>query len=654
MQHFSPDLYPNLAKLDEKISQLLATPQAKSWDTVRCEYEISRRHPIYWMEEYGYIKSDTIEGGDDVAVKIIPFILNTSQLVVADKICGHLLDKQWSRVQLLILKHRKVGMSTEIAAFDYWLMRFIPNFYIFLIADLASHTDNISMMVELYQERDLCGAGLEDELMTPPRRLPMPRTKKGMRLSNGSIMELGSGENDNPGTSGTIQACHMSENSKWRNPQIAETSLLNSIPRKGFVFIVKESTAFGLNKYAQDCETARKGLSNWEFVFVSWKDLPDCEYVPALGETIDFDEDEKALASIYKLTPGHIKFRRSQIEMLGSFQQFKQDFPLNPQEPFLTSGANYFNTQKVQDYIHEINFFRDWKNIGWDYVVAHYPEVLHRLKSNPQGLKQSLSVLDMNHVLPQYAMLTVNRERVTAKVGKYKPDQGALTMYRSPFRENKYLVTVDVAEGIQNSEYTSDSSIIEVFDTRRREQVAEWGGVFDEEMTAIHAVLIARLYGKADIACEMNNKCGGLLQANLQNTGYRNFFHRQRISGQQIKREFGWHTSRGNKKETCGQLKQDFKNGDCTLHSIPLLEEMLFFIDNAGILGASSGHTDDRVMATSINLKITADTPAYREAERKRATGNSPRTQIYPEYMDSPLMESAKQRRLGEAVRRYR
>lgn len=652
MQDFPSKLYPNLAKLDSKVAELLGSDEAKGWDVAQKEYEICKIHPIYWMEEYGFIRAGQIEGGTD-EVGIIPFTLNTVQLQIADKICAHLINVPWTRIQVLILKHRKAGISTLIAAFDYWFMRFVRNCNAFLIADLGSHTDNIAAMVELFHQRDACGSELTGE-MHCPKKVPMAKNKKGLKLSNGSMVELDSGENPNPGTSGTIQICHMSESSKWRGGGLTqETSLLNSIPRKGFAFIAKESTAFGLNKFAQDCEAAEKGLSNWEFIFISWKDLPDCEYEVLSHETIEPDIDEEELITAYKLSLGHIKFRRSQIELLGSEQQFKQDFPLNSREPFLITGSNYFNIELVQDRINEIMFFRDWRGSGWEYVKSHYPDRIPKLEGHPRGLKEALNILEMNNASPSVVSLTSNKNRISfVAVEKAKPEEGAMTMFYPPVRDRRYVVTVDVAEGKQTSEYTSDNSVVEVFDASRREQVAEWGGVFDEEMTAVYAVMIAKLYNKATVVPEMNNRCGGLLQANLEKLGYRNIYHRQKISSQTVNREFGWLTTRGNKQNVCGRFKQDFKNRDCLIHSIPLLEEMLFFIDTKGTLGASSGHTDDRVMAASVGLKVIEITPEYHQPMRKSSTAFSDaHLQVYPEYQGG-FVNQKKTKKL-EALRRY-
>jgi len=639
--------FPTLAALDDRVKSLLKSPKASQWGQARRDFEICKLHPVYWLEMFGHIKAAGIDG-DASEVGIIPFKLNPSQLKISNTVCAAFVTRPWGRMQDIELKHRKVGVSTLFAGFDYWLMRFIRGLNAFVIADVGSHTDNIVGMVELFQERDTCGQGLETKYL-PPKKVPMSKNKKGLKLLNGSMLEQDSGENSNPGTSGTIQVLHMSENSKWRDPENAETSLLNSVPRTGFVFLIKESTAFGLNKFAKDCEDAEKGKSNWGLTFISWKALPDCCYEIEEGEKVIPSEYEAELMATYKLNLGHIKFRRSQIEMLGSEQRFKQDFPLNSKEPFLVSGANFFNTALVQDRIMEIKFFRDWKEFGNDYVLEKYPEIMERVKHSPRGKREALMHIENRNVLPVRKCVTVNAGRATLVPEPSTGSEDAAVVYKMAEKNKRYLVIIDVAEGIQSDEYTSDNSIIEVIDTWTCEQMLEWGGVYDEEVTALYGVMIAQLYNDATIVIEANNRCGGLLKGELEKTGYTNFFYRQGVSGQKrIKRQFGWETNVKNKKEVCGQLRLDFKNGCCTLHSLALLEEMLYFVDNKGKLGASSG-TDDRVMTTSIGLKIIAGTPSYRQPARK---------EFRKKYLDQPSIDrdtqrTKRQKRKDEILRRF-
>ena len=83
-------MYPNLFALDEKVGRLLSSPAAKKWDIARREYEICRIHPIYFLEEYGWIKQAEMSGGSG-EVDIIPFRLNNVQLQVADRLCKGLV-----------------------------------------------------------------------------------------------------------------------------------------------------------------------------------------------------------------------------------------------------------------------------------------------------------------------------------------------------------------------------------------------------------------------------------------------------------------------------------------------------------------------------------------------------------------------------------
>jgi hypothetical protein len=424
----------------------------------------------------------------------------------------------------------------------------------------------------------------------------------------------------------------MSENAKWRVPDKSEVSLLNSIPRTGFAFVVKESTAYGINKFQQDWEASEKGQSNWTPIFISWRDMPDCEDPVLPGEDLTPTPREEELTATYKLRPGHLKFRRRQIQALGSERAFQQDFPLNPREPFLSSGMPYFPVDKVQERLDELAFYEAWKTQDEKYLVDNFPEILLRLKHHPRGLREALGLLEDRTVLGTPYTLSLNQDVVTyTREAEARPESGAVTVFRLPDPSRQYLLSVDGGEGLRSQSYTSDLSVIEVVDTFRREQVAEWAGVFDEEVTSMYAVMMGRMYNMGQIVVEMNNRCGGILWEKMLAWKYPRLFYRQSVtSGSRIQKEPGWLTTVGNKAEVCGKLRLDFKNDDCLVYSRSLLEEMLFFTDDRGKLAAMPGHTDDRVMAMAVNLRVIADTPALRQP-MKRETPEQMR-QIFREY----------------------
>lgn len=637
MQTFDQKLHPNLIRLDNIVSDMLSQPEAKDWDSPRRQYEICRIHPVYFMEEYGRIRPDKVELSaldEGNTTGTVRFKLNPSQLIVADRVCAHFTGPKFTRVQMLVLKHRKVGVSTLFAAFDYWHIRFYKMMNAFVIADLGGHTDNIVDMIDTFHKYDTCGRGAADQRFRPITRVPMMKNKKGLRFSNGSMVEQDTGENSNPGTSGTVNVVHMSENSKWRDPENAETSLLNSVPRTGYACIFKESTAFGVNKFARDCEEAEEGKSSWEMVFLSWLDMPDCEDEVYEGEDITLDQDEKELMAQYKpkMRLGHIKFRRRQIELLHDAERFKQDFPLNSREPFLVSGANYFNVVEVQRRINEIKFYKAWKKNGLVGLDERYPDVIARIRSHERGERAALAQMEENCVVAQHVNLTENDGEVSYLRCDARPSDSSVEVYRYPQMSRKYLVSVDVAEG----KMSSNLSVVEVFDAYTKEQVAEWCGVFDEEITAMYAVWLAKMYGSAVIVPEMNNKCGGTLWEKLKDTGYNNLFYTETVKDSKRRKAEGWTTLPGMKHDVYSQFRLDFKNGICLIHSLKLLEEMLYFMDVQGKLGAADNHTDDCVSATAINIKVITITPSLRNRKDSLPAYAPTSVGNRPVYVDRP------------------
>jgi hypothetical protein len=113
VQSFDPQLYPHLCALDEKVKRLIASDEAKMWDTPRLDYEISRIHPVFWMEEYGFIRPGEVSLGDeaDESTAAVSFVLNPTQLRIADRICQSFVGEKFGRIQLIVLKHRKAGVS---------------------------------------------------------------------------------------------------------------------------------------------------------------------------------------------------------------------------------------------------------------------------------------------------------------------------------------------------------------------------------------------------------------------------------------------------------------------------------------------------------------------------------------------------------------
>jgi hypothetical protein len=602
--------YPHLAALDKIVGDFLSSEKSKEMSTVKREQHICSIHPIYWMESYGWIEEGLAEEKDSEAVEvaIIRFKLNPVQLYAADRLCAKLVPGRWKRVKAVVEKNRKAGISTLMAAFDYWFMRHMKNCGVFVIADKSAHTTNIYRMIERFYQNDA--------LPGKPDRVPMPKNKTGLHFDNGAMLELDSGETRQPGTSQTIQILHMSENAKWAQIVDAEVSILNSIPRKGFAWQIKESTAWGLNKFADDCLAALDKKSDWDLIFIPWYDLEDCSVPLDEGETLKLTQEELELKENYSLTDEQIKFRREKISDLGGTDKFKQDFPMHAREPFYTSQTTFFNVVLLEERKEEIEFYRIFREYGLDSAMSQFPVLASQIKDrkrNPKGASDYIRKLSDQNILPRKISLSVLDDgKVTFQiVEEPKEYDPYFLLWRDPLKNRKYVVSVDPAEGIMTDGYTSDLSVIEVIEASSREQVAEFAGVFDEEVTAKNAVLIAKLFNEALLVVEINNACGALVLQNVLEAKYRRLYRTQKTDRhQRYSADPGWKTTKSNKHEVCGRLRQDFKRDDCIIYSVALLIEMMNFVEDRGKLQAAPKHTDDRVMSFSIGLEVINKTPA--------------------------------------------
>jgi hypothetical protein len=418
-------------------------------------------------------------------------------------------------------------------------------------------------------------------------------------------------------------ASHNSESAKW--PQIvdAETSLLNSVSRSGFAWQVKESTAFGINKWKTDCMAALEKRSSWDFLFLEWPDMPDCSVELNDEERKDFKltTEEMELISTFSLSMENIKFRREKVGEIG-ISKFKQDFPLHPREPFEATTNSYFDPLKVEDRKDDISFYRVWKQFGYDDAIEQFPRIANEIRYTKPGAKEYLKVLSTRCKLPKQVNVSVVKGKVTyAPSDSTVPDSGQATMWLDPDPHRQYVVIVDPAEGISSDGYTSDNSVIQVIDTFAREQACEMAGTYDEEVTARYAVLLAKLYGDAMLVIEMNCKCGGAVLTYVKERyKYFNLYRRQILTrSQTVQNDEGWRTNMANKQSICYALKIHFKEDDCTIHGTELLDEMANFVEEKGKLHAAVGYRDDRIMTFAIGLYVIDSTPGLRSMKASEA-----------------------------------
>jgi len=143
-----------------------------------------------------------------------------------------------------------------------------------------------------------------------------------------------------------------------------------------------------------------------------------------------------------------------------------------------------------------------------------------------------------------------------------------------------------------------------------------------------------------------------LLQC-LEELSYKRIFKRQIVNRrtQTFTEKIGWETRSNTKQDVCSRFKLDFKNGNCQVHGMKLLDQMLSFMDIRGKLNAATGYLDDEVMSASIALSVIEATPAMKNVRTRAARGD--RFEEEPASRVDEEEESKRDREREEALRRY-
>jgi hypothetical protein len=118
-------------------------------------------------------------------------------------------------------------------------------------------------------------------------------------------------------------------------------ALLQTVPDGAGSEVILESTGdqFGSEGH-QFWRRAVAGENEFLAVFLSWSIDPT--YRAPLPDDFKLTGEEKALAELHKLDPEQIAWRRAKISQLGNERYFAREYPLTPDEAFLSTDFDSF------------------------------------------------------------------------------------------------------------------------------------------------------------------------------------------------------------------------------------------------------------------------------------------------------------------------
>lgn len=311
-----------------------------------------------YIEEYVKIR--------DKNSKIIPLKLNEPQLKYYNTIKE--LKKQNKPVRIIILKARQMGFSTETEAIFFKETVTKTNVNTAIVAHKEDSTTNLFNMSKLmYNE-------LPDEIK-PDKKASNAKelvfnNKDGTGLNSKIKCMTAGGEG--VGRSDTIDNLHLSELAFWQGDKKQTLlGLLQAVPNTSNTMIIIESTANGYEYFKELWDNAVAGKNDFVPLFIGWNELQEYK-MPYTG--FELTKEEKELQKLYGLTLEQLTWRRWCIanNCGGDEEQFKQEYPINPEEAFISTGKCYFNKNNIVKRIEEL---KNIKPVKQGYFVYDYDDV---------------------------------------------------------------------------------------------------------------------------------------------------------------------------------------------------------------------------------------------------------------------------------------
>jgi hypothetical protein len=355
-----------------------------------------------------YLKILKEEGGT-----VVPLVLNPVQLKVLQIIVDTI--EAGKPPYFIILKARRLGMSTLIEAILFWLVVTGNGFNTAVITHKDDATQNLYGMFLTYW----------GDYTSPFKPGADTKNKNVLKFDNKCSVQLFTAGDPEGMRSFAKQGIHMSETAFWKQAKTAQTAVMQTLPDTALVF--DESTANGVgNPFYERWTDAVKGANEFVPIFIPWFDNPLYSTAPKPDEKpLVYTAVEKRLVSLYHLTENQMRWRRKRIATKcgNDVNVFHQEYPSSWEEAFLSTGSPYF-AQEALSRIHN--------NLVMNPPIV-YRGILNFTETNDVVFVPDEDVLE----------------------GGRKTDCAAVEIYAHPIpndcTERRYCIGVDTSEGIDKS-----------------------------------------------------------------------------------------------------------------------------------------------------------------------------------------------------------
>lgn len=499
-----------------------------------------------YIEEYVKIRNKNS--------KIIPLKLNEPQLKYYNTIKE--LKKTGKPVRIIILKARQMGFSTVTEAIFFKETVTKPNVNTAIVAHKEDSTTNLFNMSKLMYD-ELPEPMKPEKKKSNAKELVFDKDDgKGLKSKIKCFTAGGKGV----GRSDTINNLHLSELAFWQgDKKVTMTGLLQAVPNTPDTMIAIESTANGFEYFKELWDDAVAGKNDFVPIFIGWNELQEYKMTYT---GFELTKEEKELQKTYGLTLEQLTWRRWCIanNCGNDIDQFKQEYPINPEEAFISTGKCYFDKQNIINRIQEV---KDIKPVKQGYFSYKY-----------NGLK-----------ILEYEWIEEN--------------EGPIKIYEDVEKGYPYVLSGDTAG--EGSDYFTGH----VLNNTNGKQVAVIKQEFDEIEYTRQMYCLGKYYNNALIGIEANYTTYPIQE--LERLQYPKQYVREKEDTYTKKHDkaYGFKTTSITRPLILGELQTIMKELIELIVDVDTLKEGLTFIKNEkGRAEAQQGYHDDLIMGLAIAYYI--------------------------------------------------
>lgn len=495
---------------------------------------------------------------------IVSLVLNEPQLKYYNVIKE--MYRKRKPIRIIILKARQMGFSTETEAIIFKNVVTHHNYNAGIVAHKEDSTTNLfdmSKRMLKYLPEDI-----KPEQKKSNAKELVFNDDQGTGLDSRIKCMTAGGKGI--GRSDTFTALHLSELAFWEGDKKATmTGLLQAVPNTPDSMIIIESTANGYEYFKEMWDRAVAGKSDFYPLFIGWNELK--EYcMPYTG--FDLTQEERELKEQYNLTLEQLTWRRWCIQnnCSGDINQFKQEYPICPEEAFLSTGNCYFNKENI----------------------------INRINTAPEPLVRG--------------KFTCYYDGIRIRNQKFlEQEEGNIKIYEYPEKRVPYVLGGDTAgEG-------SDYFTAHVINNITGKQVAVLKQQYNEIEYVKQVYCLGMFYNCALVGLE--NNFSTYPTQKLMELNYPNQYVRKKEDqyNNKYEKSYGFKTTSITRPYILGLLQEIIHNNTDVIQDKETLREMLTFIVNdKGKAEAEEGYHDDLVMALAISYYIRGQQD-YKKAERE-------------------------------------